>query len=133
MEKVFHDKYQMTCIFTDEGIIFSNVMKDVYFPYGCLDSLNLSLLGIMQAVSRAQVCCFTVAKEDKAEIKELVKRGKAAMKSSPAAEPVVLDLTPLHVDGSLPAEDQLKAYKAHYVQGVISRDQFNLKKRLLQR
>ena len=133
MEKIFKDKYLMTCIFDEEGVIFSNAARDVYFPYGCLDSLSMSFLGVIQAVSRGQVCCFTAGKADKAELKEWIRKGKETMKTAPAAEPVLLDLSKIGVDAALPAEEQLKQYKAHYVQGMLSRDQFNLKKRLLTR
>ena len=133
MEKVFKDKYQMTCIFDEEGVIFSNAARDVYFPYGCLDSLNMSFLGVIQAVSRGQVCCFTAGKADKAELKDCIRKAKEAMKTAGAGEPVILDLSRIGVDAGLSAEEQLKEYKAHYVQGMLSRDQFNLKKRLLAR
>ena len=131
MRKVFTDKFQMTCIFEDQGIIFSNVKRDVYFPFGCLDSLNMSLLGIIQAVSRSQVCCFTVKKEDKAELKELVKQGKAAMRAASGEEAVIVNKSSEDVDPALPKEEQLKLFKAQYVQGVITREQFNLEKKIL--
>ena len=131
MMKVYRDKFQMECSFTEEGIYFCNSRRNVYFPYGCLDSLSLSFLGVMQAVSRAQVCCFTVSRPDKAEIKELVQKAKEAMKSASRTEPVIVDLDKLPVEGSLPAEEQLKQYKALYVQGMLSRDQFNLMKTVL--
>lgn len=133
MRQEFQDKFQMTCIFNEEGVIFSNAARDVYFPYGCLDSLNMSFLGVIQAVSRGQVCCFTAGKADKAELKEWIRKAKEAMKTAPAADPILLDLSKIQVDAGLPAEEQLKQYKAHYVQGMLSRDQFNLKKKLLTR
>ena len=131
MKKVYRDKFQMECSFTEEGIYFCNSRRDVYFPYGCLDSLSLSLLGVMQAVSHAQVCCFTVSREDKAEIRELVKKGREAMKKAPKADPVVVDLDKLPVDVNLPAEEKQKQYKALYVQGVLSREQYRLLKEAL--
>ena len=131
MKKDFTDKFQMECTFTEEGIYFCNSRRDVYFPYDCMDSLSLSLLGVMQAVSHAQVCCFTVSRQDKAEIRELVKKAKEAMKTAPKADPVVVDLEKLPVDGTLPAEEKLKQYKALYVQGVLSRDQYQLMKEVL--
>ena len=132
MAKVFKDKFQMSCMFTEEGIYFSYVKKDVYFPYGCLDSLNMSLLGVIQAVSRAQVCCFTAGKADKAELKELIKQGKNAMKTASGAEPVVLDFSKVDVDPDLPKEERLKQFKARFVQGMITKEQFNLEKKLLE-
>lgn len=129
MKKVYRDKFQMECSFTEEGIYFCNSRRDVYFPYGCLDSL--SLLGVMQAVSHAQVCCFTVFREDKAEIKELVKKAREAMKKAPKADPVVVDLDKLPVDGNLSEEEKQKQYKALCVQGVLSRDQYRLLKEVL--
>ena len=131
MKKAFHDKFQMECTFMDEGIAFCNSKKNVYFPYGCMDSLNLSLLGVLQAVSHAQVCCFTVQKQDKGEIKELVKQAKAAMKTAPAADAVVIEMDKIHVDSSLPHEEQLRQYKAHFVQGMIAKEQYDFMKRML--
>ena len=131
MSKVFHDKFQMECSFTEEGITFCNSKRSVYFPYGCLDSLNLSFLGVMQAMSRAQVCCFTVEKQDKAEIKDLVKKAREAMKTAARAEAVIIDHEQIHVDQSLSPEEQLKQYKAQFVQGVLSKDQYDFMKKKL--
>ena len=121
----------MKCIFAEDGILFSNSKRDVFFPHGCLDSLNMSLLGVMQAVSRAHVCCFTAERQDKAEIKLLMKQAKVAMKTAPAAEPVVVDLENLGMDSSLAPEDRLKQVKGLFVQGVISKEAYDLEKRLL--
>ena len=131
MSKVFKDKFQMECSFGTEGVSFCNSKRDIYFPYGCIDSLNLSFLGVLQAVSRGHVCCFTVGREDKAEIKDLVKKAKEAMKSAPIAEPVVVELEQLGLGTGLSAEEQMKQYKAMYVQGVLSREQFDFMKRKL--
>ena len=131
MKKVFQDKYRMECTFSDAGILFRNSRRVTYYPYGCLESINLSFMGVMQAVSRAQVCCFIVSRENKAEIKELLKKTRAAMQSAPAAEPVVVDLEKLPVDQSLPAEEQLQQFKTLYVQGVITKDQQRLMKEIL--
>ena len=116
---------------TEEGMLFCNSKRDIYFPYGCMDSLNMSFLGVIQAVSRGQVCCFTASREDKAELKELVKNGKQAMKAGLHAEPVIVDLEKIHVDQSLSPEEQLKQFKAQYIQGVLSREQYNLMKKIL--
>ena len=131
MSKVFHDKFQMECTFWEDGISFCNVRRNVFYPYGSLDTLSLSLLGVMQAVSHSLVCCFTVDRKDKAEIKDLVKQAREAMKTAPAGEAVVLDLDNLPVDHSGSAEDQLKQYKALFVQGVISKPQYDMMKKLL--
>ena len=135
MQKKFIDKFHMTCIFLDDGIFFSNSLKDVYYPHGCLDSLNISLLGVMQAVSRAHVCCFTIAKEDRAEIRQLVKQAKEAMKTAPSAEPVVVDKSRKNsgelVDETLPREEQRRLYKSQFVRGVISKPQYDLYRKLL--
>ena len=131
MSKVFYDKYQMACSFWQDGVAFCNSKREVFYPYGCLDSLNMSLLGIIQAKSRAQVCCFAVKREDKAELKALVKDAQQRMKDAARAEPVVLELSELPVDSSLPAEEQLKQYKSLYVQGVLTKEQFSFQKKLL--
>ena len=131
MMKVYRDKFQMECSFTEEGIYFCNSRRNVYFPYGSLDSLSLSFLGVMQAVSHSQVCCFTVSRPDKAEIKDLVQKAKEAMKKASRTEAVIVDLDKLPVETGLSQEEQLKQYKALYVQGMLSRDQFNLMKAVL--
>ena len=131
MKKVFHDKFQMECTFWDNGISFCNSLRIAYYPYGCMDSLNVSLRGVLQAVSRAQVGCFTASRQDKAEIRDLVKQGKEKMKTATREEPVILDLKNISVDQSLAPEEQLKAYKGLFVQGVISKDQYDMMKMLL--
>ena len=131
MSRVFHDKFQMECTFLEDGITFCNSKRNVYFPYGSLDSLNMSFLGVMQAVSHALVCCFTADKKDKAEIKELLKQAKEKMKTAPREDAVLVDLEKIHVDQSLSPEEQLKQFKTHYIQGVISKDQYDLMKRIL--
>ena len=131
MEKAYYDRFKMMCMVTEEGILFSNSLRDVYYPYGCIDSLNLSLLGVLQVVSRAHVCCFTASREDKAEIKALVKQAKAAMKQAAPAEPVVLEQDTLGLDPRTSPDLQLQQLKAMFVQGVISKEVYDLKKRLL--
>ena len=131
MSQVFHDKFQMECTFLEDGIMFCNSKRDVFFPYGSLDSLNMSFLGVMQAVSHALVCCFTADRTNKAEIKALLKQAKEKMMTAPKADAVLVDLEKVHVDQSLGHEEQLKEFKAQYIQGVISRDQYNLMKRVL--
>lgn len=132
MKKVFQDKNKMECVFTDEGITFCDSRREIYYPFGALDSLELSLLGVMQAVCHAQVCCFSVPFKDRAEFKECYKMAREAMKTAPRAEAVVIDRTQQNsVDRNLPPEEQLKQYKAQFVQGKISKDQYDAMKRLL--
>ena len=131
MKKVFHDKNGMECIFNDDGVLFCDKLRRIYYPYGCLDSINISLLGVMQAVCRSQVCCIAVAHRDKAEAKEMVRFAREAMKTAPNANAVVLDLAKCNVDQSLPNEEQLKQYKALFVQGILSKEEYDLQKRFL--
>lgn len=132
MKTVFRDKHNMECIFTDEGIIFCDNRRDVFYPYGGLDSINLSLLGVMQAVCNKQVCCFNSGRQDKAEMKKMVQFAKDAREKMPMGEPVTIEKASLQVDESLPAEEQLKQFKAMFVQGMMSKAQYDLKKKILQ-
>ena len=131
MKTVFHDKHNMECIFTDEGVTFCDSRRDIFYPYGCLDSLELSFLGIMQAVCRSQVCCFNVSHKDRAEVKKLIAFARGEMASHSSGRPVIIEKYQVHVDENLPAEEQLKQFKAMFVQGILSKEQYDLKKRLL--
>ena len=131
MSNIFHDKFGMELRVSQEGMLFLNSRRACYFPYGSMDSLNLSFLGVLQAVSHAQVCCFTAGKADKAELKELVKAGKAAMKTAPGAQAVIVDLDQTGVDSSLSNEEKMKQYKANFVQGRLSKEQLDLMKKVL--
>ena len=133
MKKVFRDKNQLECIFTEEGISFYGAKQEVSVPYGAIDSINMSLLGILQVTHRAQVFTFTVARGDKAEMKEMIRYAREAMGTAPKEELKIIDRSAQAglVDSSLPPEEQLKQYKTLFIQGQISKDEYDLKKRQL--
>ena len=66
MRKVFENSGSLKCIFTDDGITFYGSRQEVYFPYGCIDSIKMSLMGVLQAVSHIQICSFAVDRKDRA-------------------------------------------------------------------
>ena len=133
MKKVFRDKNQLECIFTEEGISFYGAKQEVSVPYGAIDSINMSLLGILQVTHRAQVFTFTVARGDKAEMKEMIRYAREAMGTAPKEELKIIDRSAqaVLVDSSLSPEEQLKHYKTLFIQGQISKDEYDLKKRQL--
>ena len=135
MEKAFSNASQVQCIFTDNGITFTGTEQEIFFPYGCIDSLKMSLMGILQATSRARVCTFAVDRKDRAEVKEAVKAAHEAMKTAPFGEVQVIDTNDKNgqekVSSELSPEEQLKEYKAMFVQGIISKEEYDAKKVLL--
>ena len=135
MKKSFKNSSHVECIFTDEGITFYGDQQEVFFPYGCIDSIKLSLFGILQATCGTQICSFAVDHKEKAEMKEMVKYAKDAMATAPKAEPQIIDLTKKDekdiVSSDLSPEEQLKQYKAQFIQGIISKEEYDARKRQL--
>ena len=132
MKKTFTNRTGMECTFTDEGITFLDKNREIYYPYGGLDSIAMSLLGILQAVCQGQVCTFAVNHQDRKEVKELIKTAKAAKETAPYGDPVVVNFTQRDdIPADLPAEEQLKRYKALFVQGAISKEEYDARKRIL--
>ena len=135
MKKVFRNSSKLECIFTEEGITFYGAEQEVYFPYGCIDSIKMSFMGVLQATCHTKICCFAVDRADKSAMKEMVKFAKEAMVSAPKAEPQVIDLTHKSeaetVPADLPPEEQLKRYKALFIQGILSKEEYDAKKRQL--
>ena len=135
MKYTFQNKHGVECIFTDEGVTFYGAMQEVFYPFGSIDTINLSLLGVLQVAHRSQVCSFAVERGDRARVKELVRNAKAAMKTAPKAEVQFVDLTQKSekdvISPKLPPEEQLKQYKAQFIQGILSKEEYDLKKRRL--
>ena len=135
MKKVFTNSNQVKCVFTDGGITFCGPTQEVYMPYGCIDSIHVSLLGLLQAVHHTMICSFSVDHKDKAELKKMVKYAQEAMKTAPKEEMKVIDVTRGSAAGQVSAdlspEEQLKQYKQLFIQGAISKDEYDAKKRLL--
>ena len=132
MKAVYENAAKHTVIFTDEGISYYTDMQDTYYPYGCLDSVSMSLLGVLQIVYKAQVACFTVEKKDRGAMRETVRQARERMKTAPEA-PRRGFLKNFMVPNTLPAEEQLRRYKELYVQGKITKEEYDLKHRYLKR
>ena len=132
MKKIFSNSSQLQCVFTDDGVGFYGPRQEVYFPYGSIENISMSLLGILQVNRRSLVCTFAPAGHgDRSELREMVKFARAAMKTAPEAEPQVMDAKSHKADDGLSPEEQLKQYKTMFVQGVISKEEYDAKKRLL--
>ena len=133
MRTVFQNKGQVQCVFTEEGVSFAGPQQEVNVPYGAIDSINLSLLGILQVTHRAQVFTFAVNRADRAAVKDMLRYAKDAMRTAPEGELKIIDLSKQAdlVDSSLPPEEQLKRWKTLFVQGVISKAEYDMKKRQL--
>ena len=132
MRKAFSNSNHVQCIFTDESVTFYGDEQAVCLPYGCIDEIKMSLLGVLQATSHTRICSFTVDHRDRAEVKEMVKYVRKAMTTAPKAELQVIDLVAKDeknaVPNDLPPEEQLKMYKAQFVQGIISKEEYDAKK-----
>ena len=137
MRNAFTNSDRLQVIFTEESVTFYGVDRQaVYFPYGSLDLIKMSMLGILQAASGKRICSFAVAHKDRAQVKEMVRYARDAMKTAPREECRLIDLSGKadadQVPADLPAAEQLRRYKALFVQGVISREEYDVAKRRLQ-
>ena len=130
MTEVFTNANHVTCIFTEQGVVFTGAKQDAFYPYGCIHSLRMSLLGILQVVHRNQILTFAVDHKDRARMKDMIRRSKEALSAGAGGEPCVLEKGNL-VSADLPKEEQLKKYKGLFVQGVISKDAYDLEKLVL--
>ena len=135
MKQSFRNSSQVECIFTDEGITFYGAEQEVYFPYGCIDSIKMSFMGVLQATCHTKICCFAVDRGDKSTMKEMIQYARKAMATAPRAEPQVIDLTKKSeseiIPSDLPPAEQLKRCKALFIQGIISKEEYDAKKRQL--
>lgn len=130
MKEVFTNANHVTCVFTDKGVIFFGARQEAFYPYGCIDSLRMSLLGILQVVHRNQIMTFAVDNKDRKRMKEMLKATRETIQNADFAQPVISDKQD-RVPEDLPAEEQLKQYKGLFVQGVISKEEYDLKKVIL--
>ena len=136
MRNAFTNSDHLQVIFTDEGITFYGAQQAVYYPYGSLDLVKMSLLGILQVASGTRICSFAVDHKDRAKVKEMIRYARDAMKTAPKAESQLIDTAAKtgaeQVPADLPAEEQLRRYKSLFVQGVISKEEYDVAKRRLQ-
>ena len=131
MKKTFTNPNHVEVIFTGDGIVFSGEKQkeQIYFPYGSIDLIKMSLLGILQVQSHARICTFAVERTDRAEMKKMISYALQALKTAPAAAVQIL-----HNDCDDPAvstEEQLKQLKSRFIQGLISKEEYDLRKKLL--
>ena len=132
MKKIFTNPTRVQCLIDDDGISFYGGDQEVFFPYGSIDTLHMSILGVLQVTHRAQVCNFAVNRADRAEMKEAFAFAKEANQKAPAREPEFIKIRQeAQVPVDLPVEEQLKQYKTLFVQGAISKAEYDAKKRLL--
>ena len=130
MKKVFTNHDHMTCIFDDEGVSLYGKHKEGFYPYGCMDSIHMTLLGEMQITFGFAIVSFVPEKEDRPAIRELVKTAKQLKKAAPQEEAHIY-VKCSKVSDDLSREEQLKEFKNLFVTGTISKGYYDLKKRLL--
>ena len=131
MKKVFENSSQVKCVFTDDGITFCGPRQEVYFPYGAVDSIKLSLLGVLQVKHRTQIGSFAVDHKDRDELKKMIKFAEEARKTAPQGEIQIINLSKRSAVSKLPPEEQLKHYKEQFIQGAITKEEYEARKRQL--
>ena len=132
MKKLFTNPTRVQCLIDDDGISFYGGDQEVFFPYGSIETLHMSILGVLQVSHRAQVCNFAVNRADRAEMKEAFAFAREANKNAPAATPEFIKIRQqVQVPVDLSAAEQLKQYKALFIQGAITKAEYDAKKRLL--
>ena len=127
----YNHKQKVSLVFTEESVSFINPQQEYIFPYGAIDTAEMSILGVFQVTHRSTVCTFTVERGEKAKLKEMLKYTKDAMKSAPEAEPKCIDLTKAQENSGLSKEEQLKKCKQDFIQGRISKEEYEAVKRQL--
>ena len=130
MKQVFTNSSQQKCVFTDNGVIFCGADTDIFFPFGCIDTIQVSLLGIMQITCPPTICTFAVDRKDRSAIRSLVKQVKSAIPSAPAAELVSVAWAAPddRLDAGLSDSEKVRRYKAKYIQGAITKAEYDIRK-----
>ena len=135
MNQGFRNSSQVECVFTDDGITFGGKEQEIFFPYSRIDTINLSLLGIFQVGYRSTICTFAVDRADRAAVKAAIKEAKELMKTAPDDEIRTIDLHAAAAEdpavAGMSKEDQLKHWKSQFIQGVISKQEYDAYKRQL--
>ena len=130
MKKVFKNKDRMVCIFTDEGVSLYGDKKEAFYPYGCMKSISMSLLGELQIDFGLNEVSFVPEKADRAAVRQAIKEAKALCKNAEYQEAKIYSKC-RKVSEDLPPEEQLKEYKTLFAACTISKGYYDLKKRLL--
>ena len=132
MKKKFTNASQVHCVFTDDGITFYDPLDEIFYPYGSIEGINMSLMGVFQVSHMGFISTFTTDNlAQRREIREMIRYTKKAMKEAPKCEPVLMDVRKVKLPAGLSVEEQLAEHKSMYVHGVITKDMYQAKKRLL--
>ena len=129
MRKEFTNSTGVRCVFTDEGVTFCDKKQEMFFPNGAIETINVSLLGILQVTHRAQVCTFAIDRKDRSEVRAAVKEVRQNAKNAPEAGVLIMDAQ----SSDLSPEEQLKQLKEQFVRGAISKEEYDAKKRVLKK
>ena len=130
MKIVFQNSVPMTCIFTDEGISLYSKSKEAFYPYGCIKSLKMNFMGILILSLGDHEVTYGVEEADRPRVREAVKQAHVLMKTAAPGEPRIYSRS-LRVSPKLPPEEQLQQYKQLYISGTLTKDHYDLIKRLL--
>ena len=130
MRKVFRNSGNLTCIFSDEGISIYGDRKEAFYPYGCMDSVFMNLMGYLQINYGFSLVTFLPEKQDRAALRAAVREAKARIRGAEREEPRVYSKCS-KVSDDLPPEEQLRQFKHLLATGTISKGYYDLKKRLL--
>lgn len=131
MRKVFENTGALTCIFTEEGVSLYGKKNEAFYPYGCMDSICVTLFGELQIKFGFNLVTFVAEKPDRPEMRKTVKEVKPLLKTAPYEEPKVY-MVCSKVPSDLPVDEQMHQYKLLFSTGTISKGYYDLKKRLLQ-
>ena len=132
MKAVYENPGKHTVIFTDEGVSYYAEKQDVFYPYGCLDSIDMNLLGILHIVYKGNVACFTVERKDRSAMRQTIKEARELMKTAPPGQRKAF-LKNFMVPQTLTEEEQLRKFKELYTQGKICKEEYDLKHRYVKR
>ena len=132
MREVFTNATRIQCIIDDEGISFYSGQQEIFFPYGSMDTLRLNLLGVLHVACGEQICSFAVDKADRSAMKEVLQQARQANADAPAGKAQYIPLRQeVQVPVDVPAKEQLRRSKALFIQGAISKAEYDSKRRLL--
>ena len=130
MRKSFTNANGTQVVFTDDGISFYGSVQELFYPYGSVDLIRLSLLGVLQVGSKGKICCFVVDRKDRGALKQAMGFARKAMKSAPRAEALIFMKDLVSAPGSS-AEERLQRYRTLFVQGSITKEEYDHRKRQL--
>ena len=130
MRRSFSNDNGTQVVFTDDGVSFYGSVQEIYYPFGSIDLIRLSLLGVLQVGSKGKICCYVVDRKDRAALRQAMKDTQKAMKDAPKEEAKIF-MKNLVMTPGLSPEEQLKKYKTLFVQGTITKDEYDHRRRQL--